>query len=295
VRFAYFPGCKIPRHLPAYDDSTRAVLRALDVDLVETGPGCCGYPVRHRSFEAAVYSAARVLAAARQLGLPLLTPCMCCYGSLRHAEHWLREHPPLRRAANRLLAEEGLEWAEGAGIHHLLSVLHDDIGPAAIRSRLKAPLKGLRVAAHYGCHALRPARIVCFDNPLTPARFEALVEATGAAPLEWPARLECCGNPAWGKNDRMAGICLRKKIDGAAHAGADRIATACTYCQLQFGPVRRVLLPENPGPEAVLFTRLLGEALGIDPGELGAGRPARAPDPTLQIRPGRPTTKPAAP
>ncbi|MGD9187656.1 MAG: heterodisulfide reductase-related iron-sulfur binding cluster, partial [Desulfobacteraceae bacterium] len=61
------------------------------------------------------------------------------------------------------------------------------------------PLTNLRVAAHYGCHALRPANITGFDNPLTPTIFERLIEATGASIADWPLRLDCCGHPLWKK------------------------------------------------------------------------------------------------
>lgn len=277
LKFVYFPGCKIAYHLPAYDASTRAVLAAFDIQLLDTRINCCGYPIRHRSFEAAVFSAARVLAVAGRAGCPLMTACMCCYGHLKLADHWLRKHQPLAESVNRLLAEEDLRWEAGIGIRHLLSVLHDDIGPATIRSRVCRPPKGLKVAAHYGCHGLRPARVVQFDNPLAPRRFEALIAATGAAPVAWSERVNCCGNPLWGKNDPLAVHLMQRKLASAGGAGADRLCTSCTYCHLQFGPIRRIALPEFPGPQAVLFPRLLGESLGIDSQSLGAGLPERAP------------------
>lgn len=282
MKYIFFPGCKIPYHLPGYDASTRAVLAALDVELVDAEFNCCGYPIRHRSFEAAVFSAARVLAIARQADLPLLTPCMCCYGNLKHADHWLRKHPPLERSANRLLAEEGLEWGEGIGIRHLLSVLCDDIGTDHLRSRVRRPQTGRKVAAHYGCHALRPAKVVQFDNPLAPRRFESLIAATGAKPVEWSERLSCCGNPVWGKNDRLAVTLMRKKLVSAERSGADCLCTGCTYCQLQFGPIRRAVLPNGGGIDAILFTRLLGESLGLDPENLGVGLRERPPASDLQ-------------
>jgi heterodisulfide reductase subunit B len=277
LTFAYFPGCKIAYHLPAYDVATRAVLAAFDIALWDTPMNCCGYPVRHRSFEAAVFSAARVMALAGRRGLPLLTPCMCCYGQLKLADHWLGKHPPLAESVNRLLAAEDLRWEAGIGVRHLLAVLHDDIGPAAIRSRVRRPLKSLKVAAHYGCHGLRPARVVQFDNPLAPRRFEALIAATGAEPVAWSERVSCCGNPLWGKIDALAVHMMRRRLASADGAGADRLCTGCTYCHLQFAPIRRMALPAVPRPAAVLFPHLLGESLGLDSQVLGIGLPERAP------------------
>ena len=64
MRFAYFPGCKIPYFLPQYDQSARAVFTTLGVGLEDLEFDCCGYPVRHQSAEAALYSAAKVMATA---------------------------------------------------------------------------------------------------------------------------------------------------------------------------------------------------------------------------------------
>lgn len=284
MKYMFFPGCKIPYHLPGYGASTRAVLAALDIELVDAEFNCCGYPIRHRSFEAAVFSAARALAITRQAGLPLLTPCMCCYGNLMHADHWMRKHPPLERSVNRLLSDEGLEWGDGIDIRHLFSVLYEDVGTDAIRSRIRRPQTHRKVAAHYGCHALRPAKVVRFDNPLAPHRFESLIAAIGAEPVEWSERLSCCGNPVWGKNDRLAIALMEKKLMSAERSGADCLCTGCTYCQLQFGPIRREMVPGSGGIDAILFTRLLGESLGLDPERLGAGLPERSPGSDLQNR-----------
>ncbi|MGD9187237.1 MAG: disulfide reductase, partial [Desulfobacteraceae bacterium] len=108
-----------------------------------------------------------------------MTPCKCCYGNLKHADHWLRQNRDLRQQVNTMLAEEGLAWQEGVLIRHLLTVLDEEIGAENLRDRIELPLTNLRVAAHYGCHALRPANITGFDNPLTPTIFERLIEATG--------------------------------------------------------------------------------------------------------------------
>ncbi|MGD8252138.1 MAG: CoB--CoM heterodisulfide reductase iron-sulfur subunit B family protein [Desulfobacterales bacterium] len=282
MAFVYFPGCKIPYHLPGYDSATRAVLGAFEIDLITPDLTCCGYPIRHRNADAFVYSAARVMAIAQELGHPLLTPCMCCYGSLKHADHRLRNHPPLEKAVNALLAEEGLRWTSEIAVRHLLSVLHDDIGVDAISRRTATPIGPMTVAAHYGCHGIRPARIMAFDNPFSPVRFEKLIAATGATPIEWSQRTDCCGSPLWGRNDALALSMMTNKLRTARRAGADRIVTGCTYCQLHFGPVRRASAVDSDGPPAVTYPRLLGESMGIPPNLLGEGLPERPPDPDLQ-------------
>lgn len=270
--YLYFPGCKISTYLPQYDRSTRAVLTLFDIELDDLELNCCGYPARHLQMTAAVYSAARILALAVQKKLPIVTPCKCCYGNLKYADYWLRENMELRRQVNNLLQSEDLVWTEGVPVRHLLSVLAEDVGLEKLKTAVVKPLKGVKVAAHYGCHALRPGNVTQFDNPLAPTIFENLIEATGATAVEWPLRLECCGHPIWEKNDQLSLTLMTRKLMDAQDAGAQLLATACTYCQMQFDAVRKEHLAREQLVEslpAVLYPQLLGLALGISRSELG--------------------------
>ena len=272
LRYLYFPGCQINTQLPQYDRSLRAIMAQLDVALDDREMNCCGYPVRHQDLTASVLAAARNLAVAARKGLALMTPCQCCYGNLKHADYWLRQRPQLRHDVNAILKREGLAWTEGVRVHHLLSVLTNEIGLPSIRKRIAQPLSGLRIAAHYGCHALRPGPVVRFDNPLAPSLFEKLLQAAGATTVDWSLRLECCGHPQWGKNDRLSLALMKRKIEDAHQAGAQLLATACTYCQMQFDAVRADQGRENRvGVDlpAVLCTQLLGRAMGLADEQLG--------------------------
>lgn len=273
MRYAYFPGCKIGYHLPAYGRAVEALCAHLDIGLAAPEFGCCGYPVRHQSFEASMFSAARNLALAARAGLPVMTPCKCCFGNLRHAAYWLEENRALAGRVDVLLAEEGLPGVAEAlstRVVHLLTVLDADLGNEAITAAIKRPLSGLRVAAHYGCHALRPSNVTRFANPLAPRIFERLIQATGAVSVAWAMRLECCGNPLWGKDDTMAARLARRKLHDAGDAGARVVATACTYCQLQFDTYRdRLAGLRADAPVSVLYAQLLGLALDIPAAELG--------------------------
>ena len=271
-KYLYFPGCKIPSFLPQYDRSIRSVLNRFAIDLEDTELNCCGYPVRHRQMTAAVLSAARILAIAARKKLQIMTPCKCCFGNIKYSDYWLRKNEELRGRVNRLLQEENLFWTAGVQVRHLLSVLAENVGFERLRKTVKKPLSGIKVAAHYGCHALRPGKVTRFDNPLAPTIFENLIAATGATAVEWPLRLECCGHPVWEKNNPLSLNLMNRKLSDARAAGATVLATACTYCQVQFDAVRNENLNEekmqNPLP-AVLYPQLLGLALGIDRSELG--------------------------
>jgi heterodisulfide reductase subunit B len=275
MKFAFFKGCKIPYYLEQYGTSTRAVLKTFGVRLVDLDFNCCGYPNRDIHFKSFVFSAARNLALAEKKRLDILTPCKCCYGSLKHAIHFMREHERLRRDINAELAKEGLSWNDTIRVKHLLTVLCDDIGLPALYASIKNPLGDVTVAAHYGCHALRPSAIVHFDDPLAPSIFEDLISATGARPVDWPRRLDCCGSPLHGKNDAISRALMRNKITDAAESGADCICTACTYCQLQFDAVQDSDLRADDASAAlpsVLYTQLLGLSMGLPERVLGIKR-----------------------
>ncbi len=266
MNYAYFPGCKIPYYLPEYGQSVKKVCTLLDIGLTEMEFSCCGWPLRHRSFEASMYSAARNLALAEREGLHILTPCKCCFGNLKHARERLARDRRLHDIVAEKLDEEGLQPADNIEVKHLLTVLDEDVGADTLRQKTVAPLTDLTVACHYGCHALRPSTVTGFDDPFAPTIFERIIQALGAATVDWDLRLECCGYPLRGRDDVVSTALMRKKLEDVRASGADIMATACTYCQMQFGQERAKLPKNDPlhtAPEAVLFTQLMEEALGL--------------------------------
>lgn len=275
MKIALFQGCKIPYYMNHYGVATQSVLKTLGVELEDIEFNCCGYPIRLLDSEAFLFSAARNFALAEARGLDIVTPCKCCFGSLQHARYWLNLLPERTEKINRRLAEEGLHWNGKARVKHLLSMLMHDIGLTAIREKVTHPFKNLKIAPHYGCHALRPSKVTQFDDPLAPTLFEKLIDVTGAASVEWENRLECCGNPLWEKNFSLSLRLMNSKLDDARHSGADFLCVACTYCQIQFDTVQHAQLAQNGDGvtmASVLYPQLLGLSLGIDAKALGLAK-----------------------
>lgn len=267
MKYAYFPGCKIPHHLPEYGSSVEAVCDALDIGLVKLEFNCCGWPVRHENELASIYSAVRNFAIAEEAGLSIMTPCKCCFGNLKYAESRLAEDGKLSVLVGRLLAQDGLALPKSMNVSHLLTILDEQVGAEFLHRRTAIPLAGIKVACHYGCHALRPGNVTGFDDPLAPTLFERIIQALGAETVDWDLRLECCGHPLRGRDNTISDALMRKKLEDAASVDADVIATACTYCQLQFDRERDLLplnAPLRKAPPAVLVTQLIGTALGLD-------------------------------
>ncbi len=267
MKYALFLGCKIPSKLPAYEASTRAVLAHLGVTLVDLEFNCCGYPARNYSRDAFVMASIRNLALAERAGLDLLTPCTCCFGTLRHAMRFLEEDAELRARVRQALAAEGLAWSGKTEVEQLLSVLARNVGVDVLAAAVRMPRTGLRVAAQYGCHALRPSNVARFDDPMAPTIFETLISATGATPVDWPRRLDCCGDPLHEANAPLAERMTRAKIADALESGAEAICSACPHCHLRFDAVQTG--SPDPSIRTMLYTQLLGLAMGLPAKSLG--------------------------
>jgi len=273
MEFALFLGCTIPARLNQYESSSRAVLEKLGVGLVDIREfNCCGYPLRNIDFKVFILSSARNLALAEKKNLNVMTLCKCCYGSLKKADVLMKENASLKKEVNATLEKEGLKYEGRIEVKHLLSVLHKDIGIEAIKGKIALTFKGLKIATHYGCHALRPSQVVGFDDPVAPTLFDQLVEATGAESIEWAMKLECCGAPLWGVNDKLSMDLTLKKLTDGKKSGADYVCAACPYCHIQFDTVQKMILSQrnvnHPLP-SILYTQLLGMSMGVEKKSLG--------------------------
>lgn len=273
IKYALFLGCNIPARVSQYEYSSRAVLEKAGVEIVDIRDfNCCGYPMRNSDIKSFVLSSARNLALAEKEGLNILTLCKCCFGSLKNAEYLLKEDSNLRQEVNRMLAENGLKYEGRAEVKHLLSVLYHDVGIDALKSKMSVKYENLKIATHYGCHALRPSRVTQFDDPVAPKIFDELVEITGAESIDWFEKLECCGAPLMGINDDLSMGLTVRKLESGRKAGADYLCSACPYCQMQFDVVQNMMISNNGNDDylaSILYPQLLGLCMGIDKETLG--------------------------
>ena len=270
-----FWGCFIPGRFPFMEKSIRVVLDALRVDYVDAaGFTCC--PEKSVMKNAAeldwLVTAARNLAVAERAGDSLFSPCNGCVGTLSGALKELLAHPRLHRQVNERLGRVGLQLTGNVQVRHLVDLLHDEVGPDLIRQEVRLPLRGLRVATHAGCHQTRPSRDLGRDDPLSPAKFDALIEALGAESVEYETKGLCCGgtmNTA-GLAEQAAAMTRQKLVDLRA-TGVDCLAVTCPACFMQYDLVQFGL--RRRGEEfdlpVVTLTDLMAVALGLDIEQLG--------------------------
>ncbi len=278
-RLAYYPGCSLETMAASYHLSAVEVAAALGLELVEVEDwNCCGAtPYSHVDELLAQALCARNLAIAERDGLlDMVAPCSGCYRNLYFANEHLRHDPDLAEHINYALEEDELHYGGTVSVHHLLQVFVREVGLEAIRERVTAPLEGLRVAAYYGCHILRPRKEgATLEETAGPTFFEELVEALGATAVDFPVRLRCCGGSLIATSRPAALDMLHELLRSAVEAGADVIATACPLCQINLecyqGEVNRLYGTSFTVP-VLYFTQIMGLALGIGPDRLGYGR-----------------------
>jgi heterodisulfide reductase subunit B2 len=271
VKYAFFPGCSLESTAWDFDCSTRAVCGALGIELAEIPDWvCCGStPAHATSASMAVALPVLNLQKAQSAGLPVMTACASCYARLRTANHKVRGAPEERQRAERIT---GKPYDGGVEVRHVLDVLVHDVGVDAIRARVRRGLNGLRVACYYGCLLTRPPEVVAFDDVEHPHSMDDLLAATGAKPVDWPLKTECCGASLSMTRPSVVGRLGYRLLSMARQAGAECIAVACPLCQVNLD-LRQAdatrdhgTLPETP---VLYVTQILGLALGLSKKELG--------------------------
>ncbi len=204
-----------------------------------------------------------------------MTPCTGCFATLKGAAVELRSDPALHEEVNRELARIGRTYRGTADVVHVLDVLYQDFGPAELRSRLRYPMTGMKVAVHYGCHLLRPSQELLFDDPFWPTKFDQLVEALGATSVVYPSKMDCCGGLLLraGEEDSARAMC-RDKLRDIITAEADILTLVCPSCMMQYDNMQNLLqrAGEDLNLPVLYYPELLALALGVEPSELGLDR-----------------------
>jgi heterodisulfide reductase subunit B len=284
MKYAFYPGCSLDSTARDFRKSTEAVCERLGIELKEI-PGwtCCGSSPGHASSATLAVSLPVVnLLKAEAMGCDVVTTCAACYSRLRAANEEMSHDSAVRRSVDDATRAQ---YRGTVRVRHLLDVLVNDLGLDLIRDYVERPLRGLRVACYYGCLLTRPPKVVAFDDPEHPTTLDRLMTAIGAKPVEWPAKVECCG----------AGLSLTSPdvmrrlafgiLEMAQRAGADCVAVACPLCQSNLD-LRQKESTRAAGSDLSLpvlyFTQLLGLAFGLKPKALGLGKLVVSPRAVLE-------------
>jgi len=272
LKYLLFLGCSIPYRVSAYEISTRKVAEKLGLQLVDMPDyNCCGLPLDPVDHDLMLTLAARNLCIAEKQGLNIMTLCPGCAGTLRKVNKMLKEDKKMREKVNDYMKQIGYEFKGTVEVKHLVQVLAEDVGFEKIKDAVQRPLTKLSVAEHNGCHVLRPAKYIGFDDPENPTMLKKLIEATGAKCLDYMDETECCGAPIVGVNDQIPLQLAREKLGHIKEVGAQMMITVCPFCHMMFDTnqlrIER-LFNEVYGIPVLHYSQLLGLAMGFTPDEL---------------------------
>ena len=277
MRYAFYPGCVSRGGCPELYPSAVAVAEHLGIELVElTGASCTGAGALQESNPLLGDTLnARTFAMAQQLGLPIMTICSTCQGVMSQARVKL-EDEAYRREVNELLAEEGLEYAGGIQVKHLLWIIVEDVGLEKLRSMVRHPLTDLCLAPFYGCYIVRPTAALEYEeHPLRKQSLELVIEALGATAVDYDGKTRCCGFPILTINEKASLAMVGKHTLDAQEHGADAMVTPCPLCHLNldgFQSKAAKQIGKQINMPILHLPQIVGMALGLEPSALKMGR-----------------------
>ena len=263
-RYFLFRGCLIPTRLPFLESSSMFVLDKMGVDYEEMpGETCCVEPIGLRSLaeDTWLVTTARMLAIAEKGGRDILSLCNGCYLSLEESRQALQEGAT-RAEVNEILGEMGLHYGGSVKVKHFAEIAKE-AGERKVRSLVSAPQDRLRLAAHPGCHMIRPSSKLRIDRNFAPKVLDEIASWCGSEVVvseEWP---KCCGGGIAGIDEKVSTRMLEDATSTFRPSGANCILTPCPFCFVQFD------FRQKDGLPVLYLAELLALAFGAAPEQIG--------------------------
>lgn len=260
MELSYYPGCSLHGTSLEYDESTRAVCSALEIELEEIEDwSCCGASSGHSiGGDLALALPARNLVLASKAARDVVVPCAACYSRLRAAQVAAREGK----------LPEGIEGIDpDLDVQNLVEIVSRPEIMSALSGKVEKKLSDLNAVAYYGCLLVRPGHVTGREDVEDPQDMDAILKVLDVNVKKWNYKTVCCGGGlALGRADIVERL-VKKILAEARRSGADVIVTACPMCLTNLetrmfeGTRAGSIAPEDVIP-VVFFTELIGIALG---------------------------------
>lgn len=259
MKVSYYPGCSLHATGKEYDESMKAVSKALDIELQEVDDwSCCGASSAHMTnFKLSVALPARSIIAAGKDELDVMVPCAACFNRFKMAQHHIENDAALKAEVEGIV---GKEYKDGVAIRNPIDVIYNDIRLETIEGKVTKQLTGLKPVSYYGCLLLRPPEVCEFENYENPYMLDDILEVLGAEAKNWSYKTDCCGGSlSIGKTEIVVHLC-NKLMRMAREADANCLVTACPLCManLDMRASEELRLP------VFYFTELIALAMGLD-------------------------------
>lgn len=280
MMYAYFPGCSAHSTGISYTNSYSYVALAAGIELAEIPNwNCCGASAAHAESDLLGDALpARSLALSEEAfsHAPVLAPCAGCYLHLKTATAHAQENDEVRIQLEHIIDRP---WSASAYVANGLEPFLPAEAQERLAQRVCLPLDGLKVACYYGCALLRPTEVCNFDDDEQPHTMEDLVALSGASPIEWNFKNECCGASHQISVPKTGRTMIRRILENAAANGADAIACACPLCMLNLdmreAEINAARAKEGLPPLDIpiyYFTELLAASMGAPASKSGINR-----------------------
>lgn len=271
-----FRSCTGSLEYPGTESAVREMLKLFGISaIMDPDQTCCaGYLQACSVYKPEVVLAitARNFAVIEKMGLDTYTFCNGCYTCLSGSSHALLSRTDLFAKTNELIGRFGYQYKGRTTVYHVQELwyrLKQKIAERVIR-----PLKGLRVAAHYGCHYLSHQYGILDDGGY-PTFHEELFEALGGTPVLYKERQLCCGysvGKSFTHKETLVEPHLYKKFKSAAEAGVQLITTVCPGCNVALDreqPNLNKRYGEKFNIPVIDLAQLIALALGVPVSKLG--------------------------
>jgi heterodisulfide reductase subunit B len=261
------------------------VASVLDIKLKEMeGVSCCPEPVSLQSLNIDTWLTlgARNLSIAEEMGLDVLTICSGCYETLKTVSVLLEEDPAHRDKINEILKKINHKYTGKSKVFHFVEILTQPEWLDKLKSLVVRPLDDLNLAVHYGCHLIRPSKIMRFDHPEKPEKIDIILQALGAKTIDFATKLECCGYCARLQEeigdklveDKMTELCeLEEEVDA--------LIAVCPACVTQYDRKEKIIARKTGKKldiPVLYLPELIAIALGVDMEELSLKQRSVKPD-----------------
>lgn len=266
MELALYLGCTIPLKMPHLEKAFRDVASIMDLKLKEMeGVSCCPEPVSLQSLniDTWVTLGARNLAIAENMGCDILTICSGCYETLKTVSVLLEEDEEYLKKINAILKKINYVYTGKTKVYHFVELFSQPDWLDKIKNLVVKPLDDLNLAVHYGCHLVRPSKIMRFDHPEKPEKIDIILEALGAKTVEFATKLECCGFCARLQEeigmklveDKMTELSeLEEEVDG--------LIAVCPACTSQYDRKEKIIARKT-GKKLEIPVLYLAEIMAI--------------------------------
>lgn len=258
MKVSYYPGCSLHAMAKEYDQSMKAISRALNIEIKEVDDwSCCGASAAHNTnFDLSIALPARNLISAEKDAMDVMVPCAACFNRLKTAEHHLKADKELKTRIEDIL---GAKYQGGIAIRNPIDIIYNEIGVETLAAKVVKPLTGLKPVSYYGCLLLRPPEVCQFENYENPFMMDKMMAALGTDVKNWSYKTCCCGGSlSVSKTAIVVDMCDRLMC-GAREAGANCVVTACPMCMAN--------LDMRPSPDMRLpifyFSELISLSMGL--------------------------------